>query len=127
MADACECGNEPSGSVKCGNILTSCKLVSCSGRTLHHGVSKYILSVYSSSKCSLFHNCNLFASCIIHILYMGVLNFKKNSDAKRLIIIIIIIIIIWWKNNSSPKHVLICTAAVTKSFMTCRLDIQQRI
>ena len=24
VADACECGNEPSGSVKCGNLLTSC-------------------------------------------------------------------------------------------------------
>ena len=23
MADACECGNEPSGSVKCGEFLTS--------------------------------------------------------------------------------------------------------
>ena len=25
-----------------GNFLTSCKPVSCSGRTLHHGVSKYV-------------------------------------------------------------------------------------
>ena len=41
MADACGCGNEPSGSVKCGNFSTSCKPVSCSRRTLHHGVSKY--------------------------------------------------------------------------------------
>jgi len=40
MADACECGNEPSGSVKWGNFLTSYKPVSCSGRTLHHAVSK---------------------------------------------------------------------------------------
>jgi hypothetical protein len=24
-----------------GNLLTSCKPFSCSGRTLHHGVSKY--------------------------------------------------------------------------------------
>ena len=39
MADACECGNEPSGSVKCGEFLTSCKPVSFSRRTLHHGVS----------------------------------------------------------------------------------------
>jgi len=35
VADACEFGNEPSGSVKC-----SCKPVSFSGRTLHHGLSK---------------------------------------------------------------------------------------
>ena len=26
---------------------------------------------FSSSKCSLFHNCNAFGSCIIHILYTG--------------------------------------------------------
>ena len=26
---------------------------------------------FSSSKCSLFHNANLFGSCIIHILYTG--------------------------------------------------------
>ena len=41
VADACECGNEPSGSIKnAGNFLTSCKPVSFSRRTLHHGVSK---------------------------------------------------------------------------------------
>jgi len=28
-----------------------------------------IYSVFSSSKCSLFHNSNLFGSCIIHTLY----------------------------------------------------------
>ena len=27
--------------------------------------------VFFSSKCSLFHNANLFGSCIIHILYTG--------------------------------------------------------
>ena len=26
---------------------------------------------FSSSKCSLFHNSNVFGSCIIHILYTG--------------------------------------------------------
>ena len=41
VADACECGNEPSGSVKCGEFLTSCKPVSCSRRTLHRGLSEY--------------------------------------------------------------------------------------
>jgi len=40
MADACECGNEPSGSVNAGIFLTSCKPVSFSRRTLRHGVSK---------------------------------------------------------------------------------------
>ena len=33
---------------------------------------------FSSSKCSLFHNSNIFDSCIIHILYTGVLKFKKK-------------------------------------------------
>ena len=38
------------------------------------------------SKCSLFDNSNVFGSCIIHILYTGVIKLKKNnSGAKRLI------------------------------------------
>ena len=41
MVDGCECGNEPSGSVNAGNFFPSCKPVSCSRRTVHHGVSKY--------------------------------------------------------------------------------------
>jgi len=40
---------------------------------------------FFSAKCSLFHNSNLFGSCIIHILYTGVLKLKNNSDAKSLI------------------------------------------
>ena len=32
---------------------------------------------YSSSKCSLFHNSNIFGSCIIHILYTGCAKIKK--------------------------------------------------
>jgi hypothetical protein len=44
----------------------------------------YILSVFSSSKCSLFHNSTVFGSCIFHILYTGALQLKKNSGAKRL-------------------------------------------
>ena len=39
---------------------------------------------FSSLNCSLFHNCNLYGSCIIHILYTGVLKLKHNSSAKRL-------------------------------------------
>jgi len=31
-----------------------------------------------SSKCSLFHNANLFGSCIIHILYTGCAKVKKK-------------------------------------------------
>ena len=33
---------------------------------------------FFSSKCSLFHNANLFGSCIIHILYTGCAEIKKK-------------------------------------------------
>jgi len=33
---------------------------------------------FFSSKCSLFHNSNVFGSCIIHILFTGVLKLKKK-------------------------------------------------
>ena len=46
----------------------------------------YILRFFFSSKCSFFHNANLFGSCIIHILYTGCAKIKKNnSGAKGLI------------------------------------------
>ena len=45
----------------------------------------YILRFFPSSECSLFHNYNVFGSCIIHILYTGVPKLKKNnSSAKKL-------------------------------------------
>ena len=42
--------------------------------------------MFFSSKCSLFHNSNVFCSCIIHILYTGCAKIKRknNSGAKRL-------------------------------------------
>ena len=41
---------------------------------------------FFSSKCSWFHNANLFGSCIIHILYTECAKIKKNnSGAKGLI------------------------------------------
>ena len=41
---------------------------------------------FFSSKCNLFHNANLFGSCIIHILYTECAKIKKNnSGAKGLI------------------------------------------
>jgi len=44
----------------------------------------YILRFFSS-KCSLFHNSNLFGSCIIQILYTGCAKIKKNNyGVKRL-------------------------------------------
>ena len=46
----------------------------------------YTLRFFFSSKCSLFHNANLFGSCIIHILYTVCAKIKKNnSGAKGLI------------------------------------------
>jgi len=33
------------------------------------------------SKCSLFHNCNVFGSCIINILYTGCAKIKKNNNS----------------------------------------------
>ena len=47
MAEACECGNEILGSVNAKNLLTSCKPVSFSRMTLHHGVSKYSITLHS--------------------------------------------------------------------------------
>ena len=34
---------------------------------------------FFSSKCCLFHNSNVFGSCVIHILYTGVLKLKKKT------------------------------------------------
>jgi len=42
------------------------------------GTEWYILSVFFSSKCSLFHNSNLFGSCIIHILYTECAKIKEK-------------------------------------------------
>jgi hypothetical protein len=45
----------------------------------------YTLRVFSLKKCSLFHNSNVFGSCIIHILYTECAKiYKKNSGAKKL-------------------------------------------
>ena len=41
----------------------------------------YIL-LFFLLKLSLFHNANLFGSCIIHILYTGCAKIKKNSAPK---------------------------------------------
>jgi len=43
----------------------------------------YTLRFFPSSKCSLFHNSDVFGSCIIHILYTGRAKIKI-SGAKRL-------------------------------------------
>jgi hypothetical protein len=36
VAGACECGNEPSGSIKCREFLDQLRIC---GKTLHHGIS----------------------------------------------------------------------------------------
>ena len=56
MADACECGNEPSGSVKWGNFLTGCKPVNFSRRTLHHGVRVKLLFSLSNTNTETDYN-----------------------------------------------------------------------
>ena len=42
-----------------------------------------MLSVSFSSKCSLFHNSNIFGSCFIHILYTGCAKFGKNNSGDK--------------------------------------------
>ena len=43
--------------------------------------------LFFSSKCSLFHNSNVFGSCVFHILYTGCAKIKNNNTgAKRLIL-----------------------------------------
>ena len=42
-----------------------------------------IVSIFFSSKCSLFHNSNVFGSCIIHILYTGCAKIKKIIPAPK--------------------------------------------
>jgi len=40
---------------------------------------------FLSSKCSLFHNSNIFGSCIIHILYTGCGKIKKNNSCAKML------------------------------------------
>jgi len=43
-----------------------------------HGINS---PLFFSSKCSLFHNSNIFGSCFIHILYTGCVKIKKKIPA----------------------------------------------
>jgi len=38
---------------------------------------------FFSSKCSLFHNSNVFGSCIIHTLYTESAKIKKNNSGAK--------------------------------------------
>ena len=46
-----------------------------------HGIYSPFFSL--SSKCSLFHNSNVFCSCIIHILYTECAKIKKIIPAPK--------------------------------------------
>ena len=39
--------------------------------------------LFFSSKCSLFHNSNVFGSCVIHILYTGCAEIKNNNSGAK--------------------------------------------
>ena len=71
-----------------------------SGRTASLTSKRCILYIYSTNigteflnmvytfrffslKCSLFHNSNVFGSCIIHILYTGCAKIKKLIPAPK--------------------------------------------
>ena len=43
----------------------------------------YTLRFFSSSKCSLFHNANLFGFCIIHILYTECAEINKKKIRRQ--------------------------------------------
>ena len=45
------------------------------------GTGKAVRVFFFSLKCSLFHNANLYGSCIIHILYTGCAKIKKNNNS----------------------------------------------
>ena len=89
MADACEYGNELSGSMKCGDFLTSCKPVSFSRRTLHHGVSKYIWKLRNmfdilSNKFSIFYNpSEHLAADEVIVKYKGRVIFRQYIPKKH--------------------------------------------
>jgi len=41
---------------------------------------------FFSSKCSLFHNSNVFGFCTIHILYIRCAKIKKNNSGTKMLI-----------------------------------------
>jgi len=68
VADACVCGYEPSGSVKCGEFLEYLQNFIFSRRTLHHGVSKLLIKFRNPP----FYNMGTSAVFLIitHFFYM---------------------------------------------------------
>ena len=62
-----------------------------------------MLSFFFSSKCSLFHNGNLFGSCIIHILYTECAKIKKNNSGTKGLTLILLTWRIWWAPRNASK------------------------
>jgi len=65
---------------ECAKIFKKCCILyiystNIGAEYFKHGI--YTLRFFSS-KCCLFHNSKVFGSCIIRILYTGVLKFKKK-------------------------------------------------
>jgi len=77
--DLYRCRTAPLTSKRCILYIYSTNI---STEYFKHGI--YSPFFFSSSKCNLFHNSNVFSSCIIHILYTECAKIKKNnSGAKR--------------------------------------------
>ena len=59
------------------------------------------------SKCSLFHNSNVFGSCIIHILYTGCVKIKENNfGAIKLKTLngLLYVVLIWRSESENRGH-----------------------
>ena len=87
----------------------------------------YTLRFFLFSKCSLFHNSNVFGSCIIHVLYAGCAKIKKrnNSGAKRLIVSFRNFVITS-KNWSQGRRLWNCWLDWTSSAFCCAGSEQHR-
>jgi hypothetical protein len=76
---------------------------------------------FSLKKCSLFHNSNIFGSCIIHRIYTGCAKIKKNnSGVKRLIILCTYRFFVY---ELTLTKTFSSTSAPTVFFVTCVADL----
>jgi len=66
-----------------GNFLTSCKPVSCSGRTLHHGISKYGVSIQSLTEVYSCTGRLLWRKCVLSGCTVPFSMFQKYSDSRN--------------------------------------------
>jgi len=72
----------------------------------------YTLLFFFSLKCSLFHNCNLFGSCIIHILYTECAKIKKIIPAPK-------------GQTSSASNCTYRRGKTRSHLMFCSMDLQR--